>query len=130
MNHRIAIAMLIALAVVLPGCDKEFRGAVKIAQVSKRLHDAIAEPVAAEIVRLVEKHKATGALTDEERERLKLLNDARPALDGFAAVHESYVATLKVWKATGQKPLTFADLYASIVEFVAKAETLKAALNL
>ena len=128
--NLVAVVLGAMALVALPGCDKEFRAAVKVGQVSKALHDSVAEPVAAEMIRLVEKHKATGSLTEDERARLKLLNDFRPALDGFAAVHESYVAALKVWKATGQKPPDWLEVYSGMAEFVSQAGKLKELLKI
>lgn len=126
MNRLVSI---FALAIVLAaGCEREFRRAIRLAEASKAVHDDVAQIVAQETVRLVEKSRA-GGLTDDELKLLRLLERFRVNMDRFSTLHNSYISALKVWRATGEQPAELAEIAPALIQFFKDASEINKALK-
>ena len=121
---RLALLIPLVALLGLTGCDDEYQTAVSLVKSSKILHDELAGPVKEGIPALVRKHQE-GGLTDAERARLKAMNDFRPYLNKYAALHNTAVSGLRVWEKTKAKPADLPEVLAEIGRFVLEATATK-----
>ncbi|MGA1794861.1 MAG: hypothetical protein ACMUIL_03280 [bacterium] len=99
------------------------------ASASNTVYNSLAPQVTDEIAVIVEKHRA-GTITDEDRERLKTLNEVNKILEMYATTHNLFVQSLKTWEATKSEPQDTAMLENQLLRLINMAIDLGKELNL
>jgi len=128
-NRATGVLAVLAALIVLPSCQP-YREAVRLGKASKVVHDEVKKPVVDEIVELVKVSKER-ELTADEKSRLKEVNDFRTKyLDSYGETHQAYIAGLKVWRETKEKPLNLPNLGKKLREFIDQATDVKDTLGL
>lgn len=100
---RSPVVIMALLSLLLSGCVTTLGRAKQAAQVSETVYNGVKTEVVQEISDIVQKDQ-NKTITDQDRARLKLLNELRQLLDQYADVHNTYVSALKVWDSSGTKP--------------------------
>jgi DNA-binding transcriptional regulator YiaG len=77
----------------------------------------------------VEKNRA-GTITEQERQRLRGLDELRKVLDDYAAAHNLFVEAVKTWEQTGQEPANTPLLENQILRLINRALDLAKELNI
>ena len=97
---KVVVALMLALTACTPSLLDRGK---QSANFSFEVYEAITPQVVNDIAAIVEKNRE-GTITEEDRERLAVLNDAKNVLDEYATIHNSYVSALQVWESTGNQP--------------------------
>lgn len=126
---RVGVVSLSMLVASLSGCASTLGKAKHAAVVSQQVYTNVEAETVKQIVAIVEKDK-NGTITQEDRNRLGLLNDLRKILDKFAGVHNAYVASVKVWETSGKKPSDLDELSSQMLRLVQDAKDLSERLNI
>lgn len=125
MGVWVAVAVLL-----LTGCGTTLLGRAKqSAAVSNSVYESVNPQVVSEIRTIVEKSRA-GTITEQERQRLRDLNELRKVLDDYAAAHNLFVEAVKTWEQTGQEPANTPLLENQILRLINRALDLAKELNI
>lgn len=120
----------VLLLLALTSCAPSALGRAKQgALVSYEVYQGLSSQVVEEIPPLVEKARA-GTLTEEEREQLRILDKLSHTLNKYAAAHNAFVASLRVWEASNQQPGTAILLQEQMFRMINEAIDLAVELGL
>ncbi len=97
---KVVVALMLALTACTPSLLDRGK---QSANFSFEVYEAITPQVVDDIAAIVEKNRE-GTITEEDRERLAVLNDAKNVLDEYSTIHNSYVSALSIWESTGNQP--------------------------
>jgi len=128
MGWRLGVLAVVALLLV--ACGTTLLGRAKqSAAVSNGVYESVNPQVVSEIRTIVEKNRA-GTITEQERQRLRDLNELRKVLDDYAAAHNLFVEAVKTWEQTGQEPANTPLLENQILRLINRALDLAKELNI
>jgi len=99
------------------------------ASASNAVYNALAPQVTDEIAVIVGKHRA-GTITEEDRERLKTLNEVNKILEMYASTHNLFVQSLKTWEEKQSEPQDTAMLENQLLRLINMAVDLAMELKL
>lgn len=126
---RAAVASLALLSMMFSGCVSTLGKAKQTAAVSQEVYTSVEGETVRQISEIVSKSR-TGAITQDDRTRLAMLNDLRKLLDKFAELHNAFVASLKVWETTAQKPANVNDLSTQMIALIQNVQDLAKRLGI
>lgn len=122
-------AMLGSLCLMPGGCDQSeeqaYQNAVNLAAQSKAVYDAVADPVAQRLGALAGEFRKHGTLSEPDQQVYRALRAFQPAVEGYAQVHQAYLASLKAWQVArdagrGDQPPDLNQLYGALQKFIAE----------
>jgi len=116
------LGVLSLVALLLSSCAPTtlLGRAKQSAAVSNNIYESVNPQVVTEIQTIVEKSRA-GTITEQERQRLRDLNELRKVLDDYAASHNLFVEAVKTWEQTGQEPANTPLLENQILRLINRA---------